>query len=75
MEKNHEGEEAKKCCHSGRCGGKTVAAIVLILLGWIVGYLMGSGGGLCRNKGGMYGHEGMGMSCPMMGDAQAPAKK
>ena len=73
MEKGHE-EEGKKCCH-GYGGGKVVAAIVLILLGWIVGYMMGSGG-MCHKNKGMCDHKGGAAmaDCPMMGD-KAPAPK
>ena len=70
MEKNDD----KSCCGPNcRCGcrgggHRTVIAIVLILLGWIVGYLMASGGGMCRKNKGMCEHGGA--SCPMM---EAPA--
>ncbi|OGR89753.1 MAG: hypothetical protein A3A86_04535 [Elusimicrobia bacterium RIFCSPLOWO2_01_FULL_60_11] len=76
MEKGHEGEESKKCCPGGRhCGTKVIAAIVLILLGWIVGYMMGSGG-MCHKNKGMCDHKGGAAmaDCPMMGD-KAPAPK
>ena len=79
MEKTNEGEESKKCCPGGgHCGTKVVAAIVLILMGWIAGYQMGSGGGLCRKSKAMCGPTGAGSmaDCPMMTPSdKAPAKK
>ena len=82
-EKKSEGnQEGSKWCGSGhgcRCGVKVIGAFVLILLGWIVGFLMGHGG-LCRggkqlcNSSMMSGTAG----CPMMETKQnqtaAPAK-
>lgn len=78
MEKSQDGEESKKCCPGGgHCGTKVVAAIVLILLGWICGYMMGSGGGWCRKNKSMRDHtvSAAMMDCPMMKDAKAPAPK
>lgn len=78
MEKSQEGEQSKKCCPGGgHCGTKVVAAIVLIMLGWICGYLMGSGGGLCRKNKAMCDHTGgtAMTDCPMMKDAKTPAPK
>jgi hypothetical protein len=72
MEKN---EEAKKSCCSGSCGGcgcgkKVIGALVLVILGWICGFLMGSGG-LCHKPKGAYPMSAM--SCPMSPPA-APMK-
>ena len=78
MEKSHNEEESKKCCPGGHCGIKVIAAIVLILLGWICGYLMGSGGGWCLKTQFMCNHKGAGamVDCPMMTPSDpAPAKK
>ncbi|OGR84890.1 MAG: hypothetical protein A2901_00850 [Elusimicrobia bacterium RIFCSPLOWO2_01_FULL_54_10] len=80
-EKSQGGEESKSCCGSncsccgGRRGGctKVIGAIVLILLGWMAGFIMANGG-LCGKKG-MYSHSGA-MSCPMTQSAPAaPAAK
>ena len=74
-------EESKKCCSgskcssgNSRCGSKTIMAIVLILLGWICGYLMGSGG--CGGKYlSCFKAAGSALSCPLTGTPQAPAAK
>ena len=56
-----ENKEEKECCKTGSCGcGKScccargLAAVVLLLLGGIIGYLIG---GNCHGKG---------WKCPMM---------
>lgn len=77
MEKSQEGEQSKKCCPGGgHCGTKAVAAIVLIMLGWICGYMMGSGGMCRKNKAMCDPMGGAKTDCPMMTPSdQAPAKK
>ena len=66
-DKSENKDESKKCGHHCRCGGKVVAAIALVLLGWIAGFLMGQGR-LCGKSM---------MSCPMSSiqDPQTPPKK
>ncbi len=51
-------EQGKKCCHKYGCGCgfKIIGAVVLILLGWICGFLMGSRCGFMGHRG--YGHNG-----------------
>lgn len=67
------GQDAKKCCHRGHGAIKVIAAMVLILLGWIAGFLMGQGG-LCGKGKGMCPMSSM--MCPMGGgNPEAPAKK
>lgn len=67
MEKDNKTEE--KCCSKGGCGGhcgcgaKMILAVVLLLLGGIIGYLMGSHCGLHR-----------GMGCPYSMSIPAPTK-
>ena len=51
-----------KCC----CGPKILAVAVLLLLGGIIGYLMGT-------RGGYYYHGHYGMPCPLETPA-APVK-
>ena len=62
-------EESKRCGHGGHCGCgiKVIGAIVLILLGWICGYMMGGRGGLCGKNKGMCDHSSMSAmaGCPM----------
>ena len=83
MEKINGEDESKKfcscsCCSGGRsrhCGSKTIIAIVLILLGWICGYLMGTGSRWCpKNKyiSCLKGAESP-TQCPLTGNTQAPA--
>ena len=80
METNKPGtgaDESKQCGrgHGCGCGYKVIGALVLVLLGWICGFLMGSGG-LCRKSGGMC-HSSM-TSCPMMSGMEhkaAPSPK
>ena len=60
----HDKEEPKKeGCHSRGhhcCCGKAIAALVLLLLGGVIGYLMGRCSLLCDKKG-----YGMMSACPM----------
>ena len=57
-------EESKHCGRHGcGCGYKVIGALVLILLGWVCGFLMGSGGH-CRKSSGMCCSSSA-MSCPM----------
>jgi hypothetical protein len=59
---NEQGSEKGGCCGSGCrcCGAKAVKALVLLLIGGIVGYLIG---GHCMFKKG----------CPMMPMGNPPA--
>ncbi len=75
MEEN-KAEDSGKCCQSEKCCQpkkcccwvKVIGAIGLILIGWIIGFLMGSGG-MCNKRGGM----GMGaMTCPMSKASSCP---
>ena len=50
METNQEKDGAKGCCSKAKCcGGKTLAAIALLLAGTVGGYLCGRH---CPDKGG-----------------------
>ena len=64
-------EEQKKSCHGGHCGCgiKVIGAIVLILIGWICGYLMGA----CGKGKSMCSYNAM-PGCPMSSASQPPAK-
>ncbi len=76
-----EGQEKDKKCCSGNgcrcCGGKVIAAIALILLGGIIGFLMGQGG-LCGKKSAMcashMGGSSAMKSCPMVPETETPKK-
>ena len=58
-------EQGKKCCSMSGCGcgARVIVAIVLILIGWICGYLMGQGG-FCGRKKWMC-RDSMASGCPM----------
>ena len=74
MEENkpEHAEGSKRCGHGHGCGAmKVIGAIVLIMMGWICGYLMGQGG-FCRRGKSMCSSSMM--SCPMQ-DQQKPAAK
>ena len=71
--KTEGGGESKKCCHGHGYGAmKVIGALVLIMLGWICGYLMGQGG-FCRRGKGMCSNSMM-SSCPMMPASQDEQK-
>ena len=63
-------EETKRCGHgSGHCccSLKAIGAILLILIGWMVGFLMGSHGGFCGKGKRDCDYSMSGMSgCPMI---------
>ncbi len=53
-------DDKDSCCGSGRCGGKAIG-LILLLIGGIVGYLIG---GHCAYRKGM---------CPIAGTMSTPA--
>ncbi len=82
MEHKHEEgakESSEKCCKpAGKCccWMKVVGAIVLILIGWVCGFMLGSGKGFCGKKSAsmcQMGGGAMPMACPMS-TPEAPKK-
>ena len=74
QEKTGEPKEESKKCGYGHCGCgiKVIGAIVLILMGWICGYMMGGRGGFCGKGKGLCAHSTM-AGCPMTPSSQDPS--